>query len=102
VRNFRDRSPSHNGSLFKEWTRWRVREFSAQDVLDASGMTIEEIRGFYQTLVFLLAFKHDPLELWIVLQHYIKDLHLDRLHQQAARAQEYTSWQEWLNDSSMI
>jgi hypothetical protein len=89
VRNFRDRSPSHNGSLFKEWTRWRVREFSAQDVLDASGMTIEKIRGFYQTLVFFLAFKHDPLELWIVLQHYIKDLHLDRLHQQAARAQEY-------------
>ena len=46
VREFRDRPPSHNGSLFNEWKGWRVKEFSTHDLLASSGMTIEEVREF--------------------------------------------------------
>jgi hypothetical protein len=98
VGKFTIRSSRNNGSLSEEWKRWREKVFSAQDILDNSGMSIEEVRAFYELLAWFLGFKHDPLELWFVFQQYIKDSKVAKLKQQALRAQEYYRWARMVNE----
>lgn len=78
----------HSRDYFASWRNWERTKFSAEKLLEDSGLTIEQVRGLHDDLVVDVNFL-DPLMGWYDLIRIMKMTSVNELKGDALRAQFY-------------
>jgi len=79
-----------------KWYKWKEESFSSRDILDSSGLTIDEVRDFRDT-VAVWGQSVDPLEAWYMLVRLFTFEVRRRLKGKAQLAEDYYEMTGLLN-----
>jgi hypothetical protein len=86
VKPFKANVLSDPKSYLNKWNLWRMNEFTPDEILNISNLSIKEIKDWYET-VAVEGDWMDPLSNWYVLQRIVKDSMKMRLKGPALYAQ---------------
>lgn len=81
-------NPWKQKTTYREWVRGKRNRFKPQSFLKLSGLTIDEVKKWYEALA-MSGYTADPLADWFVLTRIIRRSRKQKLRGKALLAQDY-------------
>ncbi len=81
-------NPWKQNATVRDWVRWKQKRFKPESILKLSGLSIDEIKKFYERLASS-GYTTDPLADWFVLTKIIRRSRKQKLKGKALLAQDY-------------